>query len=255
MTANRRRDLGQQAKRVFEDQFLKLLAVESVELAERTLREISSGSPTRVLEIGSAGGVVSRLRPHWTTADVVQADEVEVLLPLDGGLPFEDNSFSMIFMQDTLHHLQDLDKFSSEAFRVLEPEGIIFCREPYWGPVSQVVFRFFHPEEFSLKKLVAHRRDSDPMSGNQALAWSLVSGKGFAGRAHPLKEFSPKFLKAANGLAFLLSGGATFTTSVDRTSLVKLHRWERSRPAWLRFFGVAAFLVFISNKPKKGPAT
>jgi SAM-dependent methyltransferase len=125
MSGDVRRNLSDQATRVYGDPFLRRLTVESIELAERSASEISGRKPSRVLELGSAGGIVSRLRPSWITADVVPSDEVRVLLPQGGELPFADDSFDLIFMQDTLHHIQDLDRFATEITRTLDVG--VFC--------------------------------------------------------------------------------------------------------------------------------
>ena len=47
------------------------------------------------------------------------------------GLPFEDESFDLVFGHAVLHHLPDLDTAVSEFHRVLRPGGsLAFCGEP-----------------------------------------------------------------------------------------------------------------------------
>ena len=46
-------------------------------------------------------------------------------------LPFEDNSFDLVFGHAILHHIPDLDQAFSEFRRVLKPGGLVaFCGEP-----------------------------------------------------------------------------------------------------------------------------
>jgi ubiquinone/menaquinone biosynthesis C-methylase UbiE len=47
------------------------------------------------------------------------------------GLPFEDESFDLVFGHAVLHHIPDLDRAAREFRRVLRPGGVLaFCGEP-----------------------------------------------------------------------------------------------------------------------------
>jgi ubiquinone/menaquinone biosynthesis C-methylase UbiE len=57
--------------------------------------------------------------------------EVEAVVCEAENLPFEDDSFDLVFGHAVLHHIPDLDRAFSEFHRVLRPGGrIIFCGEP-----------------------------------------------------------------------------------------------------------------------------
>lgn len=244
---SKRRNLTTQSARLESDDFLRSLALESIRNAERFFQQTNSHLPEKVLEVGSAGGLVHLLRPDWVTSDVTAADGVEHILDTDGSLPFPDNAFEMIFLQDTLHHIADLKVFFEEARRVLAPNGVVFAREPAFGPVAQIIFRVFHPEDFSLRRLSLSNRWGDAMEGNQALAWGI--SKNYRRKFTQLRsdwDYHP--LDAATGLAFLFSGGATFRTAVPSKPLQRLHDFEKRHPVWLRFVGIGCYLAFV--KPR-----
>jgi ubiquinone/menaquinone biosynthesis C-methylase UbiE len=57
--------------------------------------------------------------------------EVETVRAEAESLPFEDESFDLVFGHAVLHHLPDLDASFAELYRVLKPGGrIAFCGEP-----------------------------------------------------------------------------------------------------------------------------
>jgi len=72
-------------------------------------------------------GMLAALR---ATADRLGA-EVETARCAAEWLPFEDDSFDVVFGHAVLHHLPDLERAFSEMRRVLAPGGVVvFCGEP-----------------------------------------------------------------------------------------------------------------------------
>jgi SAM-dependent methyltransferase len=246
---NQRRDLKTQSERLKSDSFLASIAEESITNAEFFFQQRNSYPPERVLEVGSAGGLVHHFRPNWVTSDIIAAEGVDQLLQREGDLPFADNSFEMIFLQDTLHHISDLEKFFEEARRVLVANGLIFAREPAFGPVAQLIFRIFHPEEFSLRRLSLSNRWDDAMKGNQALAWGIARNhRGIFTQLR--RDWEYRQLQIATGIAFVLSGGATFRTAVPSRLLRHLHEFEKRHPLWLKFVGVGCYIAFTKSPSK-----
>lgn len=224
------------------------IATEQIEEGENAFLETCGRLPVMVLEIGSAGGITKVLRPNWTTSDVRVSQGVDLIFPAER-IGMSDESVDMIFMQDVLHHISNLKVFFDEAYRVLKPEGIIFLKEPFWGPLAQLVFRFLHPEEFNLKKVSIMNKFDDPMSGNQALAWDIIRNP-----TSPVKYsidsrgFNVKTLGPRLGLAFLLSGGSTFSTKFPRSMLNRLHNLEKKIVGWYSVFGFG-YLFFLHKVP------
>ena len=235
--------LPAQIDRIVRDPFLLSINLNTIEHAENTcLRNSSTGV---VLEIGSAGGVTKLLRSNWQTSDVRKCPGVDQVFSAES-IPVADNSIDLVFAQDVLHHIPDLHRFSAEIFRVLRPGGAIYCREPYWGLFAQIVWRFFHPEDFSINRLKIKQDFRGAMHGNQAIAYALLRKKRpditDCFKSFEIRDYGPTY-----GLAFLLSGGATFTTTVPRSILFRVLAWENRFPSIMRITGFAC--SFSLHKP------
>jgi ubiquinone/menaquinone biosynthesis C-methylase UbiE len=91
---------------------LNLLQLEAIERATAT--DISPGMLEALRE--NAGRLGLTVRTEQTDAE---------------SLPFEDESFDLVFGHAILHHIPDLERGFSEFHRVLRPGGTIaFCGEP-----------------------------------------------------------------------------------------------------------------------------
>jgi SAM-dependent methyltransferase len=239
---------GETETRVYNDLFLRQIALESIEKAEEVYQTLDlDNALTTVLEIGSAGGITKKLRPNWTTSDIRPSSGVDIVASA-GTLSYGDSTIDMIYAQDVLHHIEDLAGFLHEANRVLVNGGVIFCKEPYWGPLAQIVFRFIHPEEFSRRRVRVNNSFGDPMAGNQALAWALVSGSGQIPKDFIERNgFEINKVGPILGWAFLLSGGTTFSTQFPRPLLMKIHNFEKGSQFWLKVFGLG-YLFFLQKR-------
>jgi SAM-dependent methyltransferase len=66
-----------------------------------------------------------------TTADALGLEDVSTVVTEAEVLPFEDESFDLVFGHAVLHHIPDLDEAFAEFRRVLRPGGMIaFAGEP-----------------------------------------------------------------------------------------------------------------------------
>ncbi|HWB70180.1 MAG TPA: methyltransferase domain-containing protein [Solirubrobacterales bacterium] len=116
----------------------------------KALGGLSEGSFGDALEIGSGTGyfslnllqlgVIERLtatdispgmlKRLSTTAEMLGLEVATVETEAEA-LPFEDESFDLVFGHAVLHHIPDLDRAFAEFRRVLRPGGMIaFCGEP-----------------------------------------------------------------------------------------------------------------------------
>jgi len=70
-------------------------------------------------------------------------------------LPFEDNSFDVIFSKSFIEHLHNPGKYLEEAFRVLKPSGILLTLVPDWEANYKTYFDdFTHRTPFTQPSLV-----------------------------------------------------------------------------------------------------
>lgn len=58
-------------------------------------------------------------------------------------LPFEDNTFDIVYNKSFLEHLREPDHFLREALRVLKPGGLILCLVPDWESNYKIYFDDF----------------------------------------------------------------------------------------------------------------
>lgn len=86
-----------------------------------------------ILEIGAGAGWQSLLlKKHGYKVAAVDIpssrylqNKVFPVITYDGSrLPFSDNAFDIIFSSNVLEHIQDLDSFENEIWRVIKPQGI-----------------------------------------------------------------------------------------------------------------------------------
>ncbi len=230
--------LDDQYEVVSKDSFLLQIAEQVIADAEIDwMRTIGIDTkPQSVLELGGAGGVTKILRPNWIVSDIREAPGIDLIANCLS-LPFEDEKFDLVFAQDVLHHIGDLDLMFNELKRVLKPDGAVYFKEPYWSVPAKTVWKFLHPEDFSLKRLTVENEYRDPMDGNQALAYALLRKQEFLPEFDFLDHVTVGELGVKTGLAFALSGGSTFTTKVPRSWLIALHNWEMKHPGYLKFVG------------------
>jgi len=92
-----------------------------------SLNLLQLGIVERLTATDISPGMLQRL---GTTAEALGL-EVETVATEAEELPFEDESFDLVFGHAVLHHIPDLERALSEFRRVLRPGGAIaFCGEP-----------------------------------------------------------------------------------------------------------------------------
>jgi SAM-dependent methyltransferase len=126
----------------------------------KAIGTLPSGGFDRALEIGAGTGyftlnlmragvirsaVASDISPGMLRALAASAGELDLTVETvacdAASLPFDDESFDLVFGHAVLHHLPDLDGAFREFRRVLRPGGVVaFCGEPsrYGDRISTV---------------------------------------------------------------------------------------------------------------------
>ena len=92
----------------------------------------------KVLDLGAGTGMMSEFA-HECRSDLIyvaidpaegmlkySADYVETVQGYAEDLPFDDNSFDMVCMGESLHHFRDVELSMKETVRVLKKEGKLF---------------------------------------------------------------------------------------------------------------------------------
>jgi ubiquinone/menaquinone biosynthesis C-methylase UbiE len=93
-----------------------------------SLNLVQLGVIERLTATDISPGMLQRLA---TTADALGLEDVSTVVTEAEVLPFEDESFDLVFGHAVLHHIPDLDEAFAEFRRVLRPGGMIaFAGEP-----------------------------------------------------------------------------------------------------------------------------
>ena len=93
-----------------------------------SLNLLQMGTIERLTATDISPGMLRRLA---ATAESLGLEEVETVTTEAEQLPFEDESFDLVFGHAVLHHIPDLERALAEFKRVLRPGGAIaFCGEP-----------------------------------------------------------------------------------------------------------------------------
>jgi SAM-dependent methyltransferase len=231
-------DASVQKKNILGNRFLFETYKDIYELMHSTT-SISS----TVIEIGAAGGITKKFFPHVFTSDV--RFDRELNLMFDGeNMPFKENSIDAIWAKDSLHHIPDTDKFLEEVSRVLRPGSLFHVCEPYWGPVAKILFKFIHPEPFSIGAI---KKAQVLEEGNQAILYYLI--KHNARKDSKLFDlFEIKEFKIINGLSFILSGGATMSTNISPSILNLIKKMENKNKFWMLIFGMNIYMKLSVKK-------
>jgi ubiquinone/menaquinone biosynthesis C-methylase UbiE len=160
------------------------LDLEFYERFARDLKEtikpfLSITKETYILEIGSgAAGILTYLKSNHRFAidplenvyasiekfSSARDNSVEYKEAMAESLPFENNLFDLVIIDNVLDHCEDPKKVLSEMNRVLKKNGKVYFRQNtyhYWGKIVRKLIEFFkidrgHPHtftKFELKKL------------------------------------------------------------------------------------------------------
>ena len=119
-----------------------------------------------ILELGCGKAQMTRLiatTGHDRTITATEVDEIQhsknilisdlpnttFLIAGSEDIPFSDNSFDVIFMFKSLHHvpMEQMGKALMEVERVLRPGGKAYLSEPIFEGNFNEVLRLFHDEE------------------------------------------------------------------------------------------------------------
>ena len=136
----------------------------------------------KILEIGAGAGISQIFLSTWSidrTDFLSWDDEVSVKGGINAeNLPFENDSYDIVFGVDILHHLNSPVVALNEVSRVLRKGGLAVFIEPYVSPFSYGVYKLFHDEQTSYRYNLQQTFETfDPREGDQGLAKALFCNK------------------------------------------------------------------------------
>jgi SAM-dependent methyltransferase len=172
------------------------------------LREIKNLPNDKMIELGSGGGFLKVLEPKIICTDILKLSSNDMTFSALE-MPFADNSVGGIFMVDTLHHIPDIEKFLTEANRILAKNGKIIMIEPANSLWGRFIYRNFHHEPFDIEG-TWKIPEQGPLSGaNGALPW-IVFERDKKIFAEKFPDFRIENIKFINPILYLISGGVSY---------------------------------------------
>jgi SAM-dependent methyltransferase len=112
-----------------------------------------------VLDVGAGDGLItSRLRgivvgidPDKVAVQHAREHDVDVRLGSAYDLPFEEETFDVIFMGDVIEHLENPEEAIREIHRVLKMGGKLYITTP---PKGDEMHDPYHYQEYTVKELI-----------------------------------------------------------------------------------------------------
>jgi SAM-dependent methyltransferase len=171
-------------------------------------KEINNLPNDCIIELGSGGGFLKEVEPKIICTDILELATNDMTFSALN-MPFNDHTVGGIFMVDTMHHIPDIEKFLTEASRILATNGKIIMIEPansHWG---RFIYKNFHHEPFDVNGGWTIPSQG-PLSGaNGALPWIVFERDKLI-----FKEKFPNFIietiEYRNPFLYLLSGGVSY---------------------------------------------
>ena len=194
------------------------------------------------VELGSGGGFMDQFIPNLITTDVVELPFVDRVCYAEE-LPFPASSVAAVTMVNVLHHVGNVERFLSEAERVLVPGGVIAIIEPYVSRFSRIIYGYVHHEPFDPKAQEWALPPGGRLSGaNAALPWIVF--------VRDRKRFESQFPKLRielvrphTAFSHLLSGGVTTRSLVPIRAIRGLARMEARFPRAMAHVGLFCTIV------------
>lgn len=173
------------------------------------IRDAVPSGNEKVVELGSGAGFFKEIMPEAITTEVLALEGIDVRLPADGGLPFEDRSLRAIVMTDVLHHLRFPRRFFHEASRCVRPGGTVVMIEPWVTKWSRFIYSRFHDEPFLPESQTWELPHKGPLSGaNGALPW-MIFKRDRERFETEFPEWQVDKIQPMMPFAYLLSGGVS----------------------------------------------
>ena len=202
-------------KIIKEKRFLNKLYTDFYNIFKKECIDIPEGLK---VEIGSGGGFLKEIIPDVITSDVVDIPNVDKVFSAEK-MPFEDNSVSVFFLLNILHHIPNCNNFFRECERCLIQNGKIVMIEPSNTRFNKFFYKYFHHEPFDEKaKNWELKSNNKRMSlSNQALPYIIFIRDRYLFE-NKFKKLKLKSIDIHTPFRYILSGGVSIRQLVPTWS-------------------------------------
>ncbi len=196
------------------------------------------------VEIGAGSGFTSTYFKNLIQTDVVLTPHINMCVDAMA-FPFKNQALDTIIMIGALHHLKNVDKYFSEARRVLKKGGKILMVEPYISFLSYPVWRFLHYEGCNLKSVSCDSNKYARIDANIAIPTILFKKqrKQFEKDYPDLKIIYENYHTVFH---FFVSGGVTYPSLIPKFLLPALLMAEKILQPLGKWLG--SFMTIIIQK-------
>jgi SAM-dependent methyltransferase len=183
--------------------FYKFRFIEHYKNKKKTSRnkKINQKKYNRRLEIGPGKSRLS----GFETINIVNGDQVDYILDASKSLPFEDNSFDIIYASHVLEHIPwyETDATLKEWIRILKPEGTL----EIWVPDGLKICQVFIDN--SLGNLNTRYKDGWKILNSQEDPFYWVAGRLFYGANLNYPSWHKAIFSAKSLTELLIKTGLT----------------------------------------------
>ena len=165
-----------------------------------------------ILEIGSGVSPLSRFHPNVKTSDVLELDYLDYVFDchqIDQLSVIADQSLDVITLTNVLHHLKSPIEFLNKAASKLKPGGLVIATEPYFSPLSTLIYKYLHhePVDFSIKKPELSDVRGPLSSANGPLPWMIFERPEWRRQLERVFEFDYRKFRPFTAISYFVTGG------------------------------------------------
>ena len=168
--------------------------------------------------------MLKKFYPNTIYTDIIYHNNCDLLVDARN-MPFADKSIGVFFLHNVFHHIPDVEEFLNEAKRCLKKNGIIYIIDPHNSFFSQLIYRYFHHENFNTSAEWKFESKDLQTDSNQALSWIVFE--------RDLKIFNKKFSElqvikksSFSFLSYILSGGFNYSFNVPHFIIKLIYKLE-----------------------------
>lgn len=119
-----------------------------------TLLDVGCGRGEHLREFQKLGYQVKGVDLSQEVKELLKDTEIEILDIEKEQLPYENESFDVLFNKSLIEHLSNPENFMREAYRILKPGGRLITMTPDWESVYKIFYEdYTHRTPFTKESL------------------------------------------------------------------------------------------------------